>query len=128
MTLVAWSYVRPFLVFEVGIVTRTYAVGRDVRPVKSLDIVSTELWIQSFFLHLVTYIATPTVPTLEYYVRLSVITAYSNALQRSNATPASSTGRAVLYAKCHITSRVVNWPLAFTRHIATLLSILTCFY
>jgi hypothetical protein len=49
MTLVSLSYVRPFLVFEEGIVTRTYAVGRDFRPVKSLDIVSIELWIQSYF-------------------------------------------------------------------------------
>jgi len=48
MTLVS-SYVRLFLVFEVGTVTRTDAVGRDVRLVKSLDIVSTELWIQSYF-------------------------------------------------------------------------------
>jgi hypothetical protein len=79
------------------------------------------------FLHLVTYIVTPIVPTLEYYVHLSVITAYFNAFQRSNSTPASRTGRAVLYAKCHITSRVVNRPLARTRHIATPLNILTCF-
>jgi hypothetical protein len=26
-----------------------HAVGRDVRPVKSVDIVSTELWMQSYF-------------------------------------------------------------------------------
>ena len=60
------------------------------------------------FLHSVTYIVTPTVPTLEYYVHLSVITVYFNAFQRSVSTPASRTGRSVLYAKCHITIRVVK--------------------
>jgi len=48
-TVVSSSSVGPLLVFEVCFFTLTYAVDRDVRPEKSLDIVGTELWIQSYF-------------------------------------------------------------------------------
>jgi len=114
--------VRPFFVFEVGIVTRTSLYVEMSDRWSHWTLLALSCGYKAIF-HLVTYVANPTVPSLEYYVHLSVITAHFNALQRSNSTPTSKTGQAVLYAKCHITSRVVNWPLTFTRHVATPLSI-----